>query len=78
MVHGGEYIIADHPIPSKLSKWCNPNIIRYDHNFEKAKEYMRIAGYESITILTNIDYQIYLISLSTIAIFITLLNRRKK
>jgi len=78
IIFGGELDSVYHPIPSKLNFWCNPNIIKYDYNLEKAKEYMRIAGFEFISILTNIDYQIYLISLSTIAIFITISNRRKK
>jgi ABC-type transport system substrate-binding protein len=47
----GESLMQDHPICNVLGKWCNPNIIRYNFNLDKAKEYMRIAGYgeEQIT-----------------------------
>jgi ABC-type transport system substrate-binding protein len=41
----GEHIIVDHPIPVRFGKWCNPNIIRYNHDLDTAREYMKIAGY---------------------------------
>jgi hypothetical protein len=44
-MYGGEFLLQDYPIYQRLSKWCNPNIIRYNHNLDKAREYMRIAGY---------------------------------
>ncbi len=46
VVHGGEYTITNHPIYSKMGIWCNPNIIRYNHDLEKAREYMAIAGFD--------------------------------
>jgi peptide/nickel transport system substrate-binding protein len=45
VLFGGEFILQDHPISSILGKWCNPDIIRYNHNLDKAREYMQIAGY---------------------------------
>jgi ABC-type transport system substrate-binding protein len=45
VISGGEYLLHDHPIAYRLGKWCNPNIIRYNHDLDKAQEYMRIAGY---------------------------------
>lgn len=45
VVHQGEYTITDHPIYLKMGIWCNPNIIRYNHDLDKAKEYMIKAGY---------------------------------
>jgi ABC-type transport system substrate-binding protein len=45
VISGGEYLLQDYPIPYRLGKWCNPNIIRYNHDLDKAREYMRIAGY---------------------------------
>lgn len=45
ILHSGEYEIIDWPIFSKMSVWCNPDIIRYDHDLEKAKDYMRKAGF---------------------------------
>ncbi len=32
VVHRGDYSIADHPIYQKMGIWCNPNIIRYNHD----------------------------------------------
>ena len=44
--HAGEYSISDHPIHSKMGIWCNPNIIRYNHDIDKAREFMTKAGYD--------------------------------
>jgi len=45
VVHGGEFEITDWPIFSKMGVWCNPDIIRYNYDVEKAKDYMRKAGF---------------------------------
>lgn len=45
VIFGGEHIIQHYPIYHRMVKWCNPNIIRYDHNLDLAREYMRIAGF---------------------------------
>ncbi len=45
VIHKDEYTITDHPIYLKLGIWCNPNIIRYNHDLDLAKEFMVIAGY---------------------------------
>ncbi|MBD3192194.1 MAG: hypothetical protein GF308_16250 [Candidatus Heimdallarchaeota archaeon] len=29
-----------------MGVWCNPNIIRYNHDLDKAREYMAKAGFE--------------------------------
>ncbi|NHJ32079.1 MAG: hypothetical protein FK732_04385 [Asgard group archaeon] len=49
VIFGGEYSIQDYPIYQRMSKWCNPNIIRYNHDLEKAREYMVKAGYGEFT-----------------------------
>ncbi|MHA1556922.1 MAG: ABC transporter substrate-binding protein [Candidatus Heimdallarchaeota archaeon] len=46
VIHRGEYTITDHPIYLKMGIWCNPNIIRYNHDLDLAREFMAIAGYE--------------------------------
>ncbi|MHA1186251.1 MAG: ABC transporter substrate-binding protein [Candidatus Heimdallarchaeota archaeon] len=48
IIHGGEFTIIDHPIYKKMGIWCNPNIIRYNHDLDKAREYMSLLGYETI------------------------------
>ncbi|MHA1210973.1 MAG: ABC transporter substrate-binding protein [Candidatus Heimdallarchaeota archaeon] len=45
LVHNGRYEISNHPIYTTMGVWCNPNIIKYDYNLEKAKEYMAKAGF---------------------------------
>ncbi|MHA1555602.1 MAG: ABC transporter substrate-binding protein [Candidatus Heimdallarchaeota archaeon] len=46
VVHGGEYSIINYPIFETMGIWCNPNIIKYDHDLEMAKYYMSLAGYD--------------------------------
>ncbi|NHJ84828.1 MAG: hypothetical protein FK734_05160 [Asgard group archaeon] len=46
VIHRGEYTITDHPIYQKQGIWCNPNIIRYNHDLDKAREYMTKAGFD--------------------------------
>ena len=55
IVHGGDYIVTDSPIYEALGIWCNPNIIRYDHDLEKAKYYMELAGYTD-TVVTGFEF----------------------
>ena len=45
VIHGGLNFINDWPIYPTMGVWGNPNIIKYDHDLEKAKEYMAKAGY---------------------------------
>ncbi|HUT82542.1 MAG TPA: ABC transporter substrate-binding protein [Candidatus Bathyarchaeia archaeon] len=49
VVHRGEYTLTDWPIYPKMGIWCNPNIIRYNHDLDKAREYMAIAGFGEYT-----------------------------
>jgi peptide/nickel transport system substrate-binding protein len=46
VIHRGEYTITDWPIYPKMGIWCNPNIIRYNHDLDKAREFMTKAGYD--------------------------------
>lgn len=45
VIHRGEYGITDWPIYPAMGVWCNPNIIRYNHDLDKARELMNIAGF---------------------------------
>lgn len=71
VVHGGDYSIINHLIYETMGIWCNPNIIKYDHDLEMAKYYMTLAGYDMsnhsytsptnflwLYILTGISYAI--------------------
>ncbi|MHA1760279.1 MAG: ABC transporter substrate-binding protein [Candidatus Heimdallarchaeota archaeon] len=44
VIHRGEYNITDYPLYQKLGNWCNPNIIRYNHDLDKAREYLTKVG----------------------------------
>ncbi len=46
VMHRGEYALSYHPIFNRLGVWCNPNIIRYEHNLDLARYYMNLAGYD--------------------------------
>ncbi|MHA1210974.1 MAG: ABC transporter substrate-binding protein, partial [Candidatus Heimdallarchaeota archaeon] len=45
IIHGGLWELIHHPISPNMGVWLNPNIIKYDYDLEKAKEYMAKAGY---------------------------------
>lgn len=87
VVHQGEYTITDHPIYLKMGIWCNPNIIRYNHDLDKAKEYMIKAGYTfptvtipTITTTTTPGFGLWMALASIIALATTsivVLKRRQ-
>ncbi|MHA1354395.1 MAG: ABC transporter substrate-binding protein [Candidatus Heimdallarchaeota archaeon] len=77
VLHKGEYSIIDHPIYQKLGIWCNPNIIRYNHDLNKAKEYMVKAGYETI-VAPGFSIGITLSSLLILAAVSILVIKKKK
>jgi ABC-type transport system substrate-binding protein len=45
-LHTDSHYIVDYPIHSSLGIWCNEDIIKYDYNLTKAKEFMMYAGYD--------------------------------
>lgn len=45
IVHGQEYVKIDHPIGPKMGIWNNPNIIRYNYDLDKAREYMKKTSF---------------------------------
>ncbi|TFG00001.1 MAG: hypothetical protein EU542_08485, partial [Promethearchaeota archaeon] len=46
IIHQGEFNITDHPIYPIKGIWYNPDIIRYTHDLDKARDYMKLAGFE--------------------------------
>jgi len=77
IIHGNSYFINDWPISPKSGIWCNPNIIRYRHNLEKAKEYMYYAGYD-IDHTINLSRKLTVISLSCASFFAMMILGRGK
>ncbi len=78
VIHRGLYKIVDHPIFYKLGIWCNPDIISYDYNLEKAEEYMRIAGFDIGEPTIRISIRMDLIPIFTISILILTIFKKKK
>jgi ABC-type transport system substrate-binding protein len=78
VIHRGEYTITDHPIYLKQGIWCNPNIIRYNHDLDKAREYMTKAGYVVTDTSPGFGFWITLSSLMAIAVASVYIVKRKK
>jgi ABC-type transport system substrate-binding protein len=81
VIHGGEYLIHYTPLYPKMGIWNNPDIIRYDYDFEMAKYYMYIAGYDlEYTPTTDfISYtgMISIFSIYSMVLFIAYKKRKK-
>ncbi len=43
----GDYYNTEHPLSATSGVWLNPNIIKYEYNLTKAKEYLYYAGFET-------------------------------
>ena len=78
VIHRGEYTLTDHPIYLKMGIWCNPNIIRYNHDLDKAREYMTKAGYVISDTTPGFGFWITLSSLMAVAVASVYIVRRKK
>ena len=77
IIHGGEYTITDYPIYQKMGIWCNPNIIRYNYNLDKAREYLSLIGFQT-TISPGFGMLITLSSLMTVTVASVYIVRKKK
>ncbi|NHJ86133.1 MAG: hypothetical protein FK734_11775 [Asgard group archaeon] len=79
VIHRGEYTITDHPIYQKQGIWCNPNIIRYNHDLDKAREYMTKAGFDLSWTPSSPGFTLWVsISSLLIAASVSILVLRKK
>jgi len=78
VIHRGEYTLTDHPIYLKMGIWCNPNIIRYNHDLDKAREYMTKAGYTITPTSPGFGFWITLSSLMAVAVASVYIVRKKK
>jgi len=78
VIHRGEYTITDHPIYLKMGIWCNPNIIRYNHDLDKAREYMQKAGYVVTDTGPGFGFWITFSSLIACAVAASYIVKKKK
>ena len=78
IIHRDLYKIIDHPIFYKMGIWCNPDIIRYNYDIEKAEEYMRIAGYDIGEPSGIFGIRLNLISLLVTSTIILIVIQKKK
>ena len=76
IVHGGEFTIIDHPIFATQGIWCNPKIIKYNYDLEKAKFYMRNIYLGTSTVIEVDIYPLFI--LSEILLCLVYLLKRKK
>ncbi|MHA1435808.1 MAG: ABC transporter substrate-binding protein [Candidatus Heimdallarchaeota archaeon] len=77
VVHGGNMKVTDYPIYEALGIWCNPNIIRYNHDLEMAKYYMELAGYAEPLIM-GFEFADWLCFSFIISIFILTFKRKQR
>ncbi|MBN1328061.1 MAG: hypothetical protein JXA54_01195, partial [Candidatus Heimdallarchaeota archaeon] len=79
VVHRGEWLITDWPIYPKMGIWCNPNIIRYNYDLDKAREYMAKAGYGTLPEATpGFTILITLTSIMLVTTVAGIIIRKKK
>ncbi len=78
VIHRGEYTLTDHPIYLKMGIWCNPNIIRYNHDLDKAREYMMKNGVNPPKTSPGFGILITISSLMTVAVASIYFTRKKK
>ncbi|MHA1354534.1 MAG: ABC transporter substrate-binding protein [Candidatus Heimdallarchaeota archaeon] len=78
ILHGGLYKLTDYPIHEILSIWCNPNIIRYNHDLEKAHYYMELAGYKANAEIVGFEnYQLFTIALLCVGVIVVIRRKYK-
>lgn len=77
IVHGGEYTQIYHPIPIALGVWCNPNIIKYNYDLDKAKEYLPQDLMRPSTAVGSSYYPLFIISEALLCIVFLLKKERK-
>ncbi|MFW9922688.1 MAG: ABC transporter substrate-binding protein [Candidatus Thorarchaeota archaeon] len=77
VIHRGEYTITDHPIYLKMGIWCNPNIIRYNHDLDLARQYMELAGYVASEDVPGFGLLITLASIMAVASAAFIIKKRK-
>ncbi|NHJ84030.1 MAG: hypothetical protein FK734_01125 [Asgard group archaeon] len=79
VVHSGEYVINHYPIYQTMKIWCNPNILRYEHDVLIAKEYLYKAGYgDSSFVYPGFNTSITIIALFALLIITAKYSFRKK
>jgi len=78
VVHNGEWIITDWPIYPKMGIWCNPNIIRYNFDLDKAREYMAKAGFGTTEDTPGFSLLITLSSIMLVATVAGIIVKKKK
>ncbi|MHA1186977.1 MAG: ABC transporter substrate-binding protein [Candidatus Heimdallarchaeota archaeon] len=77
IVHSGEGYVVDNPFFEARKIWCNPNIIQYNHDLEKAKYYMELAGYAEPVIM-GFEFADWLCLSFIVSIFILTFKRKQR
>jgi len=76
LLHGGEYTLTDHPIYAAMGVWCNPDIIKYNHDLAKALVYMEPWGTNTTIVIGTNYYPLFI--LSEVLLCMVFLFKKKK
>jgi ABC-type transport system substrate-binding protein len=79
IIHGGNYRINDYPFFERQGVWRNPNIISYNHDLEKAWEYMEKAGFTNPipTVDSGVNFM-FMLTISFIAVIVVYELRKRR
>jgi ABC-type transport system substrate-binding protein len=81
VVNAGEFQISDWPIYPTYGVFCNPNIIRYNHDLDLAREYMELAGFTATTDTNGtpgFGYWLTMASILAVSTITVLFSKKKK
>jgi ABC-type transport system substrate-binding protein len=59
VMHNGESVVWDYPNYPTFGFWNNPNIIRYNFNLDRSREFLTKAGYDSCPIYPQTIWEEY-------------------
>jgi len=68
IVYNGRFFINDYPIYPNMGMWLNPNIIKYNYDLTKAREFILKAGYPISTSKSNPGFS-WIITFSMLIIY---------
>ncbi|MHA2357551.1 MAG: hypothetical protein ACXABK_02125 [Candidatus Heimdallarchaeaceae archaeon] len=77
ILHDGEYIITHTPMWPALTYYVNYDIIKYDYDLEKAKEWLLAAGYDVEVELTTLPILTVLAMIGAAAFCLRFILKRK-
>jgi len=78
IIHNGEYYINNWPISAKQQIWCNPDIIKYNFNLTKAREFCNLWMIPGDTFSSKINIALSpLLTLVIVALIILIIPKKQ-